>query len=541
MVACTLLVSHFLVFQPERADMPLQAISSILSFANILFWKTTGGYWDTSSEHIPLLHTWSLSLEEQFYLCFPVFLLLINKYVKGRELILLMLLFILSLALCIFLTPTHRSASFYMLPTRIWELLSGAILAVALSKKILPQPRQASGFVLIASLGLICISFFLIPNSSQFPGFLPIFPCLGALGVLLYGNQQGFVNRALSAPPMVYIGRISYSLYLWHWPVILFLKYRGASYSPVVAILVTFVFSCLSYHFIENYFRYKKRTSVMALAALPAAFCLSILPIWLIPVSPLKPDLGNIDAEEATTRGYKYEATQAIRDGEPGVFITNFDAEEILCVLGSSHARMLCSPLDDYAVAEELTFLSMATSGIGICAMVPIQDFPNAKAINTARLEGLKEVQPKVTIVGGKWDSELTHESAITAFNENVRTISKNSGSVIIVGQAPSVIIPEVFNESLRKYAYSQSFNRGGELVFQSADSVAVANKKIQALLQGLALPNVSFIDPRSLFEGDDQTVKVIQEGQFLYSDYHHLNNIGAGVIFNELLMQKAR
>ena len=462
LVAATLLVSHFLVFQPERAQVPIQAISSIFSFANILFWKTTGGYWDTSSEHIPLLHTWSLSLEEQFYLCFPLFLILINKFFKGRELFLLITLFIISLSLCILLTPSHRSATFYMLPTRLWELVGGAILAVAASKKILPPAPKSPEVVLLPSVILIIVSFFLIENTQYFPGILPIFPCLGALGILLYGNQTGIVKTALSVWPMVYIGRISYSLYLWHWPVILFLKYRGESYSPMTAILATFILACLSYHCIENYFRYKTRSSLFAIASLPLTVCVCMLPVWLIPISPLKPDLGNIEDDATTTRGYQYEATQAIQDGKPGIFSTPFGSENTLCVLGSSHARMLCSPVHDYARAKELTFLSMATSGIGISALTPLQEFPDAPAINYARLKHLKQLRPTVTIIGGKWDSELAHDSALEAFSQSIQSISLNSASVIVLGQVSSVIIPEVFDDSLFKYAYSQSFTRGG-------------------------------------------------------------------------------
>ncbi len=117
-VGFVLLVSAFILVEPERSRLPLQAIGAIFSFENILLWKTTGGYWDTSSENISLLHTWSLSLEERYYLFFPIMLLLMSRFAKGKERQILIGILLLSFCLCIYGTEHRRSASFYLLPTR---------------------------------------------------------------------------------------------------------------------------------------------------------------------------------------------------------------------------------------------------------------------------------------------------------------------------------------------------------------------------------------------------------------------------------------
>ena len=121
-VFVTMICGLFVLPHPERGAMPLQALAALLSFSNILLWKTTGGYWDSSSENISLLHTWSLSLEEQFYICFPLFVFLSHLLFKKHVGKLVVALFITSLILCIVFTDLRRSATFYLLPTRMWEL-----------------------------------------------------------------------------------------------------------------------------------------------------------------------------------------------------------------------------------------------------------------------------------------------------------------------------------------------------------------------------------------------------------------------------------
>jgi peptidoglycan/LPS O-acetylase OafA/YrhL len=133
MVGIVALLGYLLILRPERGELTLHSIAALCSFQNILLWKTTGGYWAESSENIALLHTWSLSLEEQFYVVFPPVLLLVHRFARRWILPLIVAMALVSLLLCLQQTGVRRNAAFYFLPTRMWELLLGSIAAITTS------------------------------------------------------------------------------------------------------------------------------------------------------------------------------------------------------------------------------------------------------------------------------------------------------------------------------------------------------------------------------------------------------------------------
>jgi peptidoglycan/LPS O-acetylase OafA/YrhL len=216
------------------------------------------GYFDHTSESQALLHTWSLSVEEQFYLFFPAMLLLLAKWAKGRLAGCLILLASLSFLVSIWLTHRSPVSAFYLLIPRAWELLMGALLAV----KVLPPLksrlwREIAG---LSGLVLIACAVILLNKDSSFPGVNALFPCLGAALIIYAGeNGQSYAKGVLSFGPLVFIGVISYSLYLWHWPMVVFTRYFSAgdlsSLQKTVALLLSAGLAFVSFEFIEGPFR----------------------------------------------------------------------------------------------------------------------------------------------------------------------------------------------------------------------------------------------------------------------------------------------
>jgi peptidoglycan/LPS O-acetylase OafA/YrhL len=248
------------------------------------------GYFGNSSPSQPLLHMWSLSLEEQFYIFHPVLLLLLNKRVKKRYMSVILLVCIaLSFAICLWGTKHQRVNAFYLLPARAWELLIGAFLALS------PLPRLSSRLVreIAAVAGIATISYAVLEFSiaTPFPGFNALLPCAGAW-LILYAGESGssLVGSALSLRPVVFIGVISYSLYLWHWPLIVFIRFITArSYftrrEACFALALSLVLAFLSFEFVESPFRrnparFKPKRTVWAACAASAA--LASLAIALI-------------------------------------------------------------------------------------------------------------------------------------------------------------------------------------------------------------------------------------------------------------------
>jgi peptidoglycan/LPS O-acetylase OafA/YrhL len=229
-------------------------LASAVFATNVLFWQE-GGYFAAPSELKPLLHTWSLSIEEQFYVIFPLLLSFLRRkrprYLHGSVLTLLLL----SLALCVWATG-RREFAFYLLPSRAWELMAGALLATVSAPSRLSA--RARGVVGLAGLLGIMLPVTLYSNRTLFPGIAAALPCFASAAVVLAG-PSGPVAYVLSRRVPVFLGRISYSLYLVHWPLLVFAKYylpEGLGAAHVSALLVaSLVLATLSWRFVETPFR----------------------------------------------------------------------------------------------------------------------------------------------------------------------------------------------------------------------------------------------------------------------------------------------
>ncbi len=532
MVGIVLFVGGFLLIRPERTELPKQAIAAVFSFENLWLWRTTGGYWDSSSEDIALLHTWSLSLEEQFYVCLPLLLLVVHRFMRGREAAVLAGLLAVSFGLCVGLTPGYRSAAFYFLPTRMWELLIGSLYAVLNAGRPMRTTGLAS-ILQIVGLALIVGSYFCISQDIHFPSFYPIFACVGTLFIIMFGAAPGFIHSVLSLAPVVYLGKISYSLYLWHWPIIVFLKYLHPVFQPWLALALTFPAAILSYHLVENRFRERIRISRFELIIGTVLLAGCSAPILLLPGSPLVRGLGNIDSPAAMTRGWEFEATRKILDFERIIPADSIRPD--VCVVGSSHARVLCRPIFDYCKAKKLKFESLVTSGIGITTMSPTHD---VSRINEARLLAIEQRRPRIVILAGNWDGEATQESFLPTLEGCLRSISRSAEQVIVVGQVPSVSLPAEYRYSMRKLLVANSLS-GASTSFDIVKSVAETNAKTAQVVEDLKLNNVNFANPHDLFVGPDGKIAFVINGCFVYSDDNHINDQGAKVVFERLLLSR--
>ena len=227
--------------------------------SNFYFWHSAqpAGYFDDSNVK-PLLHTWSLSVEEQFYLLFPLTLFLLFRWARNRVGIWLLALTAVSFALNIWMTAQRPVMAFYWFIPRAWELSIGALLAL---KAVPPlqnrATREIAGLLGIATI--VCALRMISPDA-PFPGYVALLPCVGAW-LLIYAGQAGgsCVKTLLSFRPLVFIGVISYSLYLWHWPIIVFSKHLPFVFSSNVEIAIALLGSTtaafLSFEYIERPFR----------------------------------------------------------------------------------------------------------------------------------------------------------------------------------------------------------------------------------------------------------------------------------------------
>lgn len=231
----------------------------MLFVGNIYFWIHHGGYFGGNAKEAPLLHTWSLAIEEQFYFIWPVVLLAILRFLPAK---LLPWLVLFVLAVLVYLSEIaldiSSAASYYLLPTRFFELLIGATLAIWWQRLPPPSVWLSS---LISAMSLLVIFYLAITltEQSRFPGLNAFYVSI-ASALLIYCGQQrdNIVTRLLSIRPVVFIGLISYSLYLWHWPILVWFRYRGIELtSTLLIVLFVLMIFCawFSWRFVEKPFR----------------------------------------------------------------------------------------------------------------------------------------------------------------------------------------------------------------------------------------------------------------------------------------------
>ncbi len=244
----------------ELLDFSKSLLASTASVSNIYFWNQSG-YFDAPAAMKPLLHTWSLAVEEQFYIFFPVFLMLVRKYSPAR-----LKLAVISVAALSFVVAAVGAfkfpvSTFYLAPTRAWELLLGTILSLKLFPELTGALRRNAATLL--GIAMIMTSAALFSATTPFPGVAALLPCLGTALITAAGETgPSLISRILSSKPVVFVGLISYSLYLWHWPIIVFQKANAILVTGVsnraaafAVLAVTFLVSILSWKFVELPFR----------------------------------------------------------------------------------------------------------------------------------------------------------------------------------------------------------------------------------------------------------------------------------------------
>jgi len=248
-----LLPSYLLEFSKSLA-------SSALFVSNFYFWKHSG-YFENGANLRPLLHLWSLSVEEQFYVFAPLTLFVIHRFLQRRWALALAPVALASLALSVYATKVGPTANFFLLPTRAWELLIGALLALR------PPPPLRSGaggeVLALAGAGLIVWPLLAYSPATPFPGLAALAPCAGAAALIYVGSgPSSLTTRLLSLPPFVGVGLISYSLYLAHWPLVSFFTYCNLRPPrPAEGLLIvgaSIILAVLSWRFVEQPFRTRR-------------------------------------------------------------------------------------------------------------------------------------------------------------------------------------------------------------------------------------------------------------------------------------------
>lgn len=358
-VACRLLT-------PDDALSYGKSVLATMFFSsNILFARQTG-YFDAPAESNALLHTWSLAVEEQFYIFYPLFLFLISRFLRKRYVWALLLVLGTSFGYSVWAVSYHRSTAFYSAGARAWELLLGGVLALGVIP--LPRNRFLENLLAVLGIGFLAYSIVEFSSSTAFPGPAALLPTIGA-ALLIYTGEAGstFAARVLSTKPVVFIGLISYSLYLWHWVLLFFARYWLARslriWEAAAVIGASIVIASLSWKFVENPFRGRTRLiasrrllfSVAAFASLAFASFGGLL--YLRHGLPSRFDHQVLDL---LTRNY-WAQNETCQDRLCPVGDNR--ATPSFVIWGDSHAGALVPGLDPIAKANQLSGWIATSSG----------------------------------------------------------------------------------------------------------------------------------------------------------------------------------
>ncbi len=367
-VLAFVLAAGLILLSPiELARLARSACAAAVSASNILFWHSAS-YFDPRSDLNPLLMTWSLGVEEQFYAVIPLLFVLVFRLRRSAILPLVLLVSAASFLFSWIALASHPALVFYMLPARAWELGIGVALAVAeqsRSRSLVPSSlREWLG---IGGLLSILAPFFLLNSNSPFPGPAALPSVFGT--ALLIAVPSSWINRrALCMAPLVFIGRVSYSWYLWHWPMLSFLHivYGDAPPGPVAlaAIAVSFVLAIVSYRIIEQPFRRSRRAAVPLLVRYAAATALAAAvsaALWLTHGAPQRfPALAHIESQAARLQSDPCIAD--IGDDVPNLStacVQNTASPQVT-LWGDSHAAALAPAVRALAASQGYGFAEFA-------------------------------------------------------------------------------------------------------------------------------------------------------------------------------------
>ena len=561
----TLVIGAFVMFPPDLAHLGSSAVAAMLFMSNVYFWRRGQDYLRGDPELEPLVHTWSLAIEEQFYLLFPVMILGIIRISKRLEVVFIGVALGL-FALSVYLTSTRPQAAFYFSPSRGWELLLGALVAVTSLKEMVP--RRITLVLQFAGLAMIVGAIVGFDTLTPFPGFAALVPCVGTALILAWGDRESPLTGVLSHPAVVWIGLISYPLYLWHWPLLaltrLTLSRELAAFEIAALYGLAGLLAAGTWQYIEKPFRQRRgritTKSVFALAA--GVSCLTIA---------IGGALRATEGIWAATPAGVARMLEAEKDYAPLLGTChNWDRknpEELSqCVIGARERPELDFALwgDSHAGAIAIAVGAVANSGGRTGLQLTTDDCPpllttrvrirnqltDCEARNEAAFALLRQHRIRRVILAGAWVQyvgdyktvELSIEQNVTddtvasfrrALKYTIGHLRALGIDVVVVGPVPDIgwNVPYILAAAEKRKAVPPDGPSLGDFL--------TSQREVIPILRELENDGVYVMYPHEVL---CQSICIIQlDGQILYRDREHLTTVGAELLQPMLVEQFSR
>ncbi|WP_162527218.1 acyltransferase family protein [Sphingomonas solaris] len=531
--AATLAAALWLFMPDEVTDLGLSLIGVATFASNFLFWHQTD-YFAGAVELKPLIHTWSLAVEEQYYIVFPLILMGVARWGRRRYLLPTLLLAITSFALSVAMMDWDASGNYYLLLTRAWELLIGSLLAYGAPFEV--SRRAYAELVAAAGLALLVASVLLLNHESPFPGYNALWPTLGAAAIIAADTRTPtLVGRLLGTKPFVAVGLISYSLYLVHWPVIVLARYvlfRPPSVPEQVLLLVAmFVVAFLVWRFVERPFRNRHLFSqrqiligaVIGLAATAAAGGV------LVAGKGFPARFPGVEAfmvrNEDEPAGPTCFLRESWRDWAGDTcFLTRNGGPRIL-FWGDSHANHYRRAIRDLTPVPKATILFYGSAGCQPILNYTFPKRPNCAANNAHALELIRHYRIDTVVLSAYWYPLRVAGLGPRDVADTAARLRRLGVRVRIVGDNPDF---PVANPQFVAYRLSQRADPGAPFYMPVRNDWTM-NPKLERIVG----PE-NFFDPMiRLCRGHE--CLIYDDGHPLMNDTAHLSRYGSARVIGDM------
>jgi peptidoglycan/LPS O-acetylase OafA/YrhL len=503
----TIVAASFIYTSHDLASAGATLSAAAASIANFKF-MFQGNYFVLSPDAQPFLHCWSLSVEEQFYLLFPAMFLFVDWKARKHRTAILLALCVASLLFGVVLTHFRPQWAFYLLPARSWELLTGSILASFTVKE--SADSRLWNFLPFAGLALLAISFVVISETSAFPGFLALLPVLGTACLLNpYNKPTGLAERLLSWPPLVLIGRMSYSLYLWHWPVFSLVDYKLYAASTlhrlVLKILLSAVATTLCFYYIERPSRFFLNRPDRRLLTFTVLACSLLI---LIPLG-------------IAIRNSYYVSAEPRDVAKGGLHFNSSARGGSIFLMGDSDASMYVGMLKKLAKERDLKLTVISVDGG--------DPLPHSSGeLSPLWIDSLaivKRQKPDVLVLACMWTAKLANDPA--RLGMALKELELSARSVILLTQPPTLSS----NES------REGVRAGNRLPFVEAPGERSARARLNRLVSNFQGGNVSVVDVDPLLINNEGVIRFVDDqGRLIYQDSYHLSDVGTSLVEPDLI-----
>lgn len=567
----TIPFSYYYLLPNKLIEFSNSIFFSTFFISNIYFIYDSLQYGGDQSILKPFLHTWSLSVEEQFYLIFPLMMIFILRFFNKFLLIILFAILILSLSFAEWGSVNNQLNNFYLLTSRIWEIFFGVIISLLHHKNfMIIKNKYFINFLTIVSLLIIFISLTIFGNELQHPSLFTLLPVLATSLIIYFNTEHTVVGKFLSLNFLVYIGLISYSLYLWHFPILSFMFLMGLddNFFSFLGLFISFPFSILTYKFIETRFRDKKKINNKTCYLLIFISITSIiLFVFLSHKTEGFKNRSNIlfkkDLSEKPWEILKNSNDEIchLKIKEFCKFISK-DSTQNIFLLGDSHMITLGKSLYEYTNENNINLITMTNGG---CYFFPDFDYIDLKTKEVAfgcnkqyqqlRINHILENKNSIIIIGGNINRYLSNKNLngepsefifansnftfLRSFQKNLAKILQNNKVILVypIPEIPFYPLTEIYNRSgslnydnLRKYIENNNTTTNLKNYFSRS-------QKSFEFLDSFNDPNLYRVYPHKTL-CDNLECFVSNKDELFYYDSEHLSVSGASKL-TDLIIKK--